>query len=87
MAFANAKIQRKNETTEISIFPYRPVPFVRHGQGKRPVDGNRPVEHRPEYRKQLQITCSGVNNGDEHGEEFSGNRENLRAGGATRIVA
>ena len=80
MAFAKAKPQSKNETTEISISPYCPVPAVRHVKGKCPMDGHRPVEHRPIHRKLFKITRAGVNDGDKYGAEFSRDGENLPAG-------
>ena len=49
-------------------------------QGKRTVDGDRPVQHRAEHREHLQERGAYLDHRPEHGEEFSGNRENLRAG-------
>ena len=50
------------------------------GQGKRTVDGHRPVQHRAKHREHLQECGAHIHNGDPHGQKFSGDGENLRAG-------
>ena len=44
---------QSDEAIKVSYPLNRPVPSFRHGQGKRPVDGHRPVQHCAVYRKQF----------------------------------
>ena len=74
------KSKTKNETIEIIISTDCPVPYVRHGQGKRPMDGHRPVQHRPKHRKLFKVTRSGIADSNPHGQVVSGNGENLPTG-------
>ena len=42
--------------------------------------GDRPVQHRAEHREHLEERGAYLHDRPEYGEEFSGNREDLRAG-------
>ena len=61
---------QSNEAIKVSYPLNRPVPSFRHGQGLGPVDCHRPVQHRAVHREQLQITRTGVADGDAHGEKL-----------------
>ena len=67
------------EAIKVSYPLNRPVPSFGHGQGFGPVDCHRSVQHSAIHREQLQITRTGVADGDAYGQEFSGNGENLSA--------
>ena len=40
------------------------------GQGKRTVDGHRPVQHRAKHREHLQERGAYIDDGDPHGQEL-----------------